>query len=197
MAGLPDPERDRQFYEGVPPRRLVAWFVDLAIVLLVGVPLAVLFGLLTLGFGFALFPLDRRRHRLPLPRRDHRRRLGDLGHALHRHRVPPRRRHPLRPALRRSCTPAIYAVCFGVFVLQLDQLRDHPLHPLPPEPRRHHPRHHRDQPPGRVSRCRGVHPRRRILLPALDSLLLPSRVKGERIRGRSCATACRSRISSM
>ena len=25
MAGLPDPERDRQFYDGVPPRRFVAW----------------------------------------------------------------------------------------------------------------------------------------------------------------------------
>ena len=56
MAGLPDPELDRQFYEGVPARRLVAWFVDVALVLLVGVPLAVLFGVFTLGFGFALFP---------------------------------------------------------------------------------------------------------------------------------------------
>jgi uncharacterized RDD family membrane protein YckC len=54
MAGLPDPELDRQFYEGVPARRLVAWFVDVALVLFVGVPLALLFGLFTLGF--ALFP---------------------------------------------------------------------------------------------------------------------------------------------
>jgi uncharacterized RDD family membrane protein YckC len=57
MAGLPDPEHDRQFYEGVPARRLVAWFIDLAIVLAVGVPVAVVFGLMTLGFGFALFPI--------------------------------------------------------------------------------------------------------------------------------------------
>jgi uncharacterized RDD family membrane protein YckC len=57
MDGLPDPERDRQFYEGVPARRLFAWFVDLVIVLAIGVPLAVLFGLMTLGFGFVLFPL--------------------------------------------------------------------------------------------------------------------------------------------
>jgi uncharacterized RDD family membrane protein YckC len=56
MAGLPDPERDAQFYEGVPARRLLAWFVDVALILLVGVPLALLFGLFTLGFGFALFP---------------------------------------------------------------------------------------------------------------------------------------------
>jgi uncharacterized RDD family membrane protein YckC len=57
MDGLPDPERDRQFYEGVPARRLAAWFIDLAIILIIGVPLAVMFGLLTLGFGFVLFPL--------------------------------------------------------------------------------------------------------------------------------------------
>jgi uncharacterized RDD family membrane protein YckC len=57
MAGLPDPERDRQFYDGVPARRLAAWFVDMAVILLVGVPVAVFFGLATFGFGFALFPL--------------------------------------------------------------------------------------------------------------------------------------------
>jgi uncharacterized RDD family membrane protein YckC len=57
MDGLPDPERERQFYEGVPARRLFAWFADLAVILGIGVPLAVMFGLLTLGFGFALFPL--------------------------------------------------------------------------------------------------------------------------------------------
>lgn len=56
MPGLPDPDLDAQFYEGVPMRRFAAWLVDLALVLLMGVPLAVLFGLLTLGFGFALFP---------------------------------------------------------------------------------------------------------------------------------------------
>jgi uncharacterized RDD family membrane protein YckC len=57
MPGLPDPEIDRQFYEGVPMRRFVAWLVDVAIILLIGVPLALVFGLLTLGLGFALFPL--------------------------------------------------------------------------------------------------------------------------------------------
>ena len=55
LAGLPDPDLDRRFYAGVPLRRLVAWLIDVAIILLIGVPLAVLFGLLTLGFGFALF----------------------------------------------------------------------------------------------------------------------------------------------
>ena len=57
MEGLPDPEREPQFYEGVPARRLFAWFVDVAVTLAIGVPLAVLFGLMTLGFGFALFPV--------------------------------------------------------------------------------------------------------------------------------------------
>ena len=57
MPGLPDPDRDRQFYEGVQPRRLAAWVVDVALILGVGVPIALMFGLLTLGFGFALFPI--------------------------------------------------------------------------------------------------------------------------------------------
>ncbi len=57
MPGLPDPERDRQFYEGVQPRRLAAWVVDVVVVLAVGVPLAMIFGLATLGFGLALFPI--------------------------------------------------------------------------------------------------------------------------------------------
>ena len=57
MAGLPDPEADRDFYEGVPTRRLVAWVIDALVVLAIGVPVGVLFGLFTLGFGFALFPV--------------------------------------------------------------------------------------------------------------------------------------------
>jgi uncharacterized RDD family membrane protein YckC len=57
MSGLPDPDLDRQFYQGVRTRRLVAWIIDLVIILAVGVPLATVFGLATLGFGFALFPL--------------------------------------------------------------------------------------------------------------------------------------------
>ena len=40
LSGLPDPDRDRQFYEGVPGRRLAAWFVDLGVALLIGLPLA-------------------------------------------------------------------------------------------------------------------------------------------------------------
>lgn len=57
LYGLPDPDRDPQFYDGVPFRRLVAWFIDVAIVLAIGVPLATAFGVLTLFVGFAIFPL--------------------------------------------------------------------------------------------------------------------------------------------
>ncbi|MCB1352440.1 MAG: RDD family protein [Rhodobacteraceae bacterium] len=57
MPGLPDPELDGQFYDGVPTRRFVAWIVDVLVVMALGVPVGVLFGLLTLGFGFAAFPL--------------------------------------------------------------------------------------------------------------------------------------------
>jgi len=57
MPGLPNPDLDRQFYDGVQPRRLAAWVVDVLIVLAVGVPAALFFGLATLGLGFLLFPL--------------------------------------------------------------------------------------------------------------------------------------------
>jgi uncharacterized RDD family membrane protein YckC len=56
MNGLPEPERDADFYERVPTKRSIAWMIDVLIVLTVGVPVAVLFGIFTLGFGFALFP---------------------------------------------------------------------------------------------------------------------------------------------
>jgi uncharacterized RDD family membrane protein YckC len=55
LAGLPDPELDRRFYAGVRLRRFMAWVIDVAIILCLGVPVAVVFGLLTLGFGFVLF----------------------------------------------------------------------------------------------------------------------------------------------
>jgi uncharacterized RDD family membrane protein YckC len=57
MYGLPDPEADRQFYAGVPSRRLAAWFFDFVIILAIALPAGLIFGLLTLGFGFALFPV--------------------------------------------------------------------------------------------------------------------------------------------
>ncbi len=57
MPGLPDPELDRQFYAGVPSRRFLAWCVDFAVVVAFSIVVVPLFGLLTLGFGFAIAPL--------------------------------------------------------------------------------------------------------------------------------------------
>ena len=57
MSGLPDPESDRDFYVGVATRRLAAWIIDAVLILLIGVPLALIFGVATLGFGFVLFPM--------------------------------------------------------------------------------------------------------------------------------------------
>lgn len=57
MSGLPDPDRESRFYAGVPSRRLAAWVADVIVTLGIGVPLALVFGLMTLGFGLALFPL--------------------------------------------------------------------------------------------------------------------------------------------
>jgi uncharacterized RDD family membrane protein YckC len=56
MDGLPDPEHDAQYYEGVTARRLAAWVIDLVVILLAGVPIALVFGIATFGIGFALFP---------------------------------------------------------------------------------------------------------------------------------------------
>lgn len=57
MQGLPDPDLDPQFYRGVPGRRVAAWLIDAVVVLAIGVPLALAFGVLTLGFGLLAFPL--------------------------------------------------------------------------------------------------------------------------------------------
>ena len=49
-GGLPDPEADAQFYNGVPAKRLVAFIID--VVLVWGA--AILFSVLTLGIGFLI-----------------------------------------------------------------------------------------------------------------------------------------------
>ncbi|MFV0475244.1 MAG: RDD family protein [Pikeienuella sp.] len=51
QGGLPDPEADSQFYEGVPARRLLAFAIDIALIW----GLAFVIGVLTLGIGFLLF----------------------------------------------------------------------------------------------------------------------------------------------
>src|SRR6516162_2055501 len=55
-----DPAVDPELFEGVLPRRLVAWVIDvvvLAIPLIVAWVFIFAFGILTLGFGWALFHL--------------------------------------------------------------------------------------------------------------------------------------------
>ncbi|GLQ34478.1 hypothetical protein GCM10007939_07610 [Amylibacter marinus] len=52
-SGLPDPILDAQFYAGVPFKRLIAWGVDLVIILLISLVLVVV----TLGILLFLFPL--------------------------------------------------------------------------------------------------------------------------------------------
>lgn len=118
MPGLPDPELDAQFYEGVPMRRFSAWLVDLLLVGLMGVPIALLFGLLTLGFGFALFPaivggIGLVYRVLTLASGSATWGMRFTGLEFRRHDGT---RFDLLFALLHT---AITAVCFGVFVLQL------------------------------------------------------------------------------
>ncbi len=54
--GLPDPDLDRQFYVGVPARRLAAWFIDLVVTLVITVVAGLAIAVLTLGIGFLLLP---------------------------------------------------------------------------------------------------------------------------------------------
>lgn len=49
--GLPDPDLDSQFYQGVPARRLVAWCIDGFITF----GMTMLLSIFTLGLGFWVF----------------------------------------------------------------------------------------------------------------------------------------------
>ncbi|MFT4962702.1 MAG: putative RDD family membrane protein YckC [Paracoccaceae bacterium] len=53
MRFLPDPDRQPQFYDGVTSKRLVAWIIDM--ILIIGV--CVLIGIMTVFVGFFFFPL--------------------------------------------------------------------------------------------------------------------------------------------
>lgn len=55
--GLPDPDRDRAFYEGVTARRFFAWIIDVIIVGILAGFATLVFGVMTLGLGFLLAPL--------------------------------------------------------------------------------------------------------------------------------------------
>ncbi|MEX0286934.1 MAG: RDD family protein [Paracoccaceae bacterium] len=57
MYHLPDPERQYQFYEGVPVKRLLAWVVDtvlIAILCVVAIPFTAFVGLFFLPLLFAV-----------------------------------------------------------------------------------------------------------------------------------------------
>lgn len=49
---LPDPERQPEFYSGVPTKRLLAWFVDMVLILLASAVIATL----PLFIGWFFFP---------------------------------------------------------------------------------------------------------------------------------------------
>lgn len=53
LSGLPDPQLDGQFYEGVPFKRAIAFVIDAAIIL--GVSMG--FVIATFGLGLVLFPM--------------------------------------------------------------------------------------------------------------------------------------------
>lgn len=53
MRHLPDPDRQPQFYAGVPTKRLIAWIIDTLLIFAV----CVLIGVMTVFVGFLLFPL--------------------------------------------------------------------------------------------------------------------------------------------
>ncbi|MBE9475510.1 MAG: RDD family protein [Proteobacteria bacterium] len=53
LNGLPDPVVDRQFYQGVPFKRLIAWFIDFIIITLIAAALV----LVSFGAGAFIFPM--------------------------------------------------------------------------------------------------------------------------------------------
>jgi uncharacterized RDD family membrane protein YckC len=57
LEGLPDPEHDRQFYAGVPGRRIAAWVVDAIAVGTMSLIAVALLAIFTLGFGLVAAPL--------------------------------------------------------------------------------------------------------------------------------------------
>jgi uncharacterized RDD family membrane protein YckC len=59
QSHLPDPTLDAQFYEGVPLKRLIAWFIDVFIVLSIIVACIILtLGMLAFVFPFLAFCIN-------------------------------------------------------------------------------------------------------------------------------------------
>ena len=55
--GIPDPHSDPQFYEGVPLRRFVAFWIDTGVILVLWVVGGTALAVVTFGLGVALIPL--------------------------------------------------------------------------------------------------------------------------------------------
>lgn len=53
LWGLPDPDTQSEFYQDVTLKRLLAWFIDVVLI----IAICFLIGLLTLGIGFFLWGL--------------------------------------------------------------------------------------------------------------------------------------------
>ena len=53
---LPDPTYDRQFYDGVPLKRLIAWVIDVLVIGVFSLIATTTMGVLTLGIGFVFLP---------------------------------------------------------------------------------------------------------------------------------------------
>jgi len=51
-SGLPDPDLDSRFYDGVPTSRLIAWVIDGVVTFV----LTLLLALVSFGLGFFIFP---------------------------------------------------------------------------------------------------------------------------------------------
>jgi len=54
--GLPDPDQDAQFYDGVAFRRLWAWVIDFVVTIVLSILAILVIGISTLGLGFFATP---------------------------------------------------------------------------------------------------------------------------------------------
>ncbi len=54
--GLPDPDQDAQFYDGVSLRRLWAWVIDFVVTIVLSIVAILLIGISTIGLGFFAAP---------------------------------------------------------------------------------------------------------------------------------------------
>ena len=90
---------------------------------------------------------------------------------------------------------AIYTVCFSVVVLQAISCVTILVTRYRPEPARHRPAHHGDQPAGRLTAAGARSPRPENPVARRRAAVVTLAARGK-TSGAACATACRSRTSS-